>query len=125
MSVDEGIDITASKNDKFFYIQVKSTNFDNSVISVSIRPNRFINNSSADIYYIIVFRYTYKSVNTNRYIVIQNKLLEHYVLSGEISQKDSKSVNIRIKQKDGHLYLYHGNKEAQIDHWLDNFDLIK
>lgn len=126
MSVDEGIDITASKNDKFFFIQVKSTNFNNDTISVSIKPNRFINNSNSDIYYVIMFRYIYKGVNTNRYIIIQNKLMEHYVLSGEIVQNTNGTVNIKIKQKNGHLYLYNGkDKEAQIDHWLDNFNSIK
>jgi hypothetical protein len=125
MSVDEGIDITASKNDKFFFIQVKSTNFDTGKISISIKPNKFVNNSGSDIYYVIVFRYTYKGVNTNRYIVIQNKLMEHYIFSGEIAQNSNGGVTIKIKQKNGHLYLHNGNKEAQIDHWLDNFDLIK
>jgi hypothetical protein len=125
MSVDEGIDITASKNDRFFFIQVKTTTFNQGTISVSIKRNKFIENSSADVYFIIVFRYIYKKVNTNRYIVIPNKLLEHFVYSGTISKKDDGGATIKIKQKEGHLYLYNGSKEEQIDHWLDNFDLIR
>jgi hypothetical protein len=124
MSVDEGIDITASKNDKFFFIQVKSTQFMNDSVSVSIKPNGFVNNSNAEIYFIIVFRYTYKGVNTNRYIIIQNKLLNNYIFTGAVSKKDDGTVIIKIKQKDGHLYLYNGNEYAKIDHLLDSFNLM-
>ncbi|MDR2439557.1 MAG: hypothetical protein LBE12_09355 [Planctomycetaceae bacterium] len=125
MSVDEGIDITASKNNKFFFIQVKSTQFINDSVSLSIKHNKFINNSSAEIYFIIVFRYAYKSVNTNRYIVIQNKLLDNYIFTGAVSKKDDGTINVKIKQKDGHLYLYNGNEYAKIDHLLDNFNSIQ
>jgi hypothetical protein len=124
MSVDEGIDITASKNDKFFFIQVKSTQFNNDVISVSIKPNRFISQSNATIYFIIVFRYTYKGVNTNRYIIIQDIILNNYIHSGTVNKKEDGTIIIKIQQKDGHLYLFHGNEMAKIDHLLDNFSSI-
>ena len=69
MSVDEGIDVSASKNDKFFFIQVKSTSFKDGVIKTSLKPNRFIENTGASVYFIIVFRYKYENANVNRYVI--------------------------------------------------------
>jgi uncharacterized protein YifE (UPF0438 family) len=125
MSVDIGIDITASKDDKFYFIQVKSTEFSNDSFSVSIKPNRFINNSNSNIYYIIVFRYVYKNVYTNRFIILESKILENHIFSGAVSQKEDGTINIKIKQEEGHIYLYNGSEKAKIDHCLDNFELIK
>lgn len=124
MSVDLGIDITASKNDKFYFIQVKSTNFVNGQISISIKPSKVINNSSANIYFIIVFRYVFENAYVNRYIVFQNADLERYVHTGLVSQSNG-ALHIKIKQQHDYLCLYNGPKSEDINYYLDNFDLIK
>lgn len=124
MSVDEGIDITASKGDKFFFIQVKSTKFKNDRISVSLKPNGFINNSTANIFFVVVFRYQSNMANVNRFVVFRESDLDRFVHTKLVSNNNG-TIHIKIKQEDGALVLYNGGKSEPVDYFLDNFDLLK
>ena len=124
MSVDEGVDITASKDNQFFFIQVKSTGFTNDRIALSIRPNNFVNNSNANIFYIIVFRYLSNKIWTNRYIIISERDIDKYTFKGLISNKDG-AISIKIRLEEGRLLLYNGSASEDIEYHLDNFDIIR
>lgn len=125
MSVDEGIDITASKNDKFFFIQVKTTLFADNKISVTIKPNNFVNNTNTNIFYTIVFRYLTNSAYINRYIILSSIDLERLIRKGAISYPNG-NVSIKIRMNNGKLEFYNGNITEEVDYYyLDNFDMIK
>lgn len=125
MSVDEGIDVSASKNDKFFFIQVKSTSFKDGVIKTSLKPNRFIENTGASVYFIIVFRYKYENANVNRYVIFPYNDMNRFKVTGLVSQTDS-GIQIKIKQENGSLVLFNGSKQETIEaYYLDNFELLK
>ena len=125
MSVDEGIDIMASKNDKFFFIQVKTTSLKDGRLSVPIEPNRFVMGTNASVHYVIVVRNTRDGVYTNRYIIIPESALEKLKWEGVVGVTQSGGCRIKIKQEGGLILFYDRDKESNATYHLDNFDLIK
>jgi len=127
MSVDEGIDITASKDNKFFYIQVKTTAFqDDSRFRVQIKPNRFVDKTNADVYYVIVIRgQSTKTTFTNEYFVLPDRDLIRHVATGVVNQTETGTLIIKVKEEDGHLWIYHGAQKEMVDYHLDNFSQIR
>lgn len=124
MSADEGIDITASKGDKFFFIQVKTSFFKENKLSVFIKPNNFINSSTANIFYVIVFRYPCDGHMTNRFLILQNGDINRMQHGGCISSSDA-GMTIKVKQDNRGLFIYNRDKEEDATYYLDNFDLIR
>ena len=124
MSVDEGIDITASKGDKFFFIQVKTSFFKDDKISVFIKPNNFINSSTANIFYVIVFRYPCDGHMNNRFLILQNGDIDRMLHGGYISKSES-GMTIKVKQDNRGLFIYNRDKEEDATYYLDNFELIR
>lgn len=126
MNVDEGIDITASKNSDFYFIQVKTTYFKEGHLQLNIRNNNFVNaNLNAKIFYIIVFRYyRTKEAYQNRYIVFSKADIEKFVFNQTVANNNG-NITIKIKYEDNSLILYNGIKSELIDYHLDNFDYIK
>lgn len=124
MSADEGVDITASKGDKFFFIQVKTSFFKENKLSVFIKPNNFINSSTANIFYVIVFRYSCDGHMTNRFLILQNGDINRMQHGGCISTSDA-GMTIKVKQDNRGLFIYNRDKEEDATYYLDNFDLIR
>lgn len=125
MSVDEGVDITASKKNLFYFIQVKSTWLDDKKqLSVTLKPNRFQNATNASLYYVIVVRYVSKGVLTNRYIIFSQEDLQRYKFDRFIKETTS-GLTIKIKEEAGQLWLYDDDKKHGIEYHLDHFELIK
>ncbi|MDR2436900.1 MAG: hypothetical protein LBD17_02340 [Endomicrobium sp.] len=126
MTVDDGIDVSAFKDDKFFLIQVKTTWFNDDKIVTSIKTDRFTKNNSANIFYIIVFRYISSNAYVNRYLIFTSSDIERLAFEKLISTGSTKvNLNIKIKQANGHLYIYNGINEQSIDYNLDNFGLLR
>lgn len=124
MSADEGVDITASKGDKFFFIQVKTSFFKENKLSVFIKPNNFINSSTANIFYVIVFRYSCDGHMTNRFLILQNGDINRMQHGGYISTSDA-GMTIKVKQDNRGLFIYNRDKQEDATYYLDNFDLIR
>lgn len=124
MSADEGVDITASKGDKFFFIQVKTSFFKENKLSVFIKPNNFINSSTANIFYVIVFRYPCDGHMTNRFLILQNGDINRMQHGGCISTSDA-GMTIKVRQDNRGLFIYNRDKEEDATYYLDNFDLIR
>lgn len=130
MSVDEGIDITASKEDKFFFIQVKSTKFEKGALSVGIQKSRFVNNSNANIFYVIAYRQQVKDKDTRRniyanmYLVLPDYELDRLISVGVISKSEG-NLQVKAKIHEGRLFLYNKQKLEDAFYYMDNFDLLK
>src|SRR3989338_2265618 len=121
MSVDVGMDIVAVKDNQLFGIQVKTSNlnsFDTYVFD--IRKVSFERHSNGNIYYIFVLHGEKKS---NFLILpfheVEKKVHEKAIL--EVGH--GKRYRVNIKFRDGKVYL--GNKDHEMDYFLDNWNLIK
>lgn len=127
MAVDEGIDIVASKNNIFYYIQVKTTELraDYS-ISVNLKKDRFDTfNDNAQLRYIIVVRCNDKNMKMeqNIFFIFKNSDLDRFVYNKSLhASSDNLSIKIRFNQNTHKPVLYNDKEEA-IDFYMNNFNL--
>lgn len=120
MSVDEGIDIVATKEERLFNIQVKTSNenkFNYYVCDLSI--SSFERHNRGNTFYIFVM----KGVKTNFLILpyseVQRNIVQKNILV--VNKETRYRVNIRIRE--GRLFL--GNKENDMSYYMNNWGLIK
>lgn len=122
MSVDDGIDIIASKDSKVFFIQVKTATISDQNLrcSFSVKKSAFQKGHAMDVRYILVTRYA------------DNRFLFFKFTEGEISKyihdclidETPSSIRIKIRFKDGiNAFIYRNDKEAELGYHLGNFDL--
>lgn len=117
MMVDDGIDLIASKNNLYYYIQVKTTYFDsNGRAHVQIRKSSFDNVYEKQVRYVIVIR---RSVGVFCFFTFSQYDINRLVHDNCISNNEVISINIRYSEQDNKPYVYSGNKEQCID-WYEN-----
>ena len=107
MSVDEGIDLVASKDNIFYFIQVKTTYIDdNSRFSIQIPIENYNRVKSNNIIYIFVLR---EEIGAMRYFVFHQNEIENEIIKGYIEQTNS-NIIIKIEyDSNSHIpYLYNG-----------------
>lgn len=125
MSVDDGIDVAASKDGKFFFIQVKSTKQkEDGQASISIRPNKFINGSSSNVFVIIVLRRAARQPIVNKYLILPVNDITKWSATGYIS-KNAGRLNIKIKTDKDKTYLYNEDKKEELAYYVNRFSLIR
>lgn len=115
MSVDDGIDIVAMKNNKTYYIQVKTVQVKSESFSVQIRTKSYEKYNSNDCYYVIVAR-----GQSTTYIVSTADDIRRLIANKAIS-KGERSINIRFTQCMGSLFVGSDN----IDYMIGSFNRIK
>lgn len=120
MSVDDGIDVIASKSNKFFHIQVKTCYESNNSFSFSIKQTSFNRYNAGLTYYIIVLRNNVKGQFINKFAILSS-----HVISGWIEQKIIKNTdNISVKiSLDSNCYKI--NNKIDITSYIGAFDIIK
>jgi len=122
VSVDDGMDIVAVKNNKLYNIQVKTAN-ENSYDSYvfDLRISSFEKHNANNSYYIFVLRD--KNKITEFIIMSQRQIQEN------IKQSNIKTVNketryrLNIKKRDNKIYL--GNRSNDITNILNKWDQLK
>ena len=122
MSVDEGIDIVASKQNIFYYLQVKTTNLSERLTAnVSIKRSNFDKGLSSQLRYFVVVRC---GAGETRYFQFTEQNIDMYGWQGYIHMTDD-TIYIKIKfGAEDHLpYLYHENKQIEIKYHQNNFAL--
>lgn len=122
MSVDEGIDIVASKQNIFYYLQVKTTNLtERLTANVSIKRSNFDRGLSSQLRYFVVVRC---GAGETRYFQFTEDNINMYSWQGYINMTDD-TIYIKIKfGAEDHLpYLYHENKQIDIKYHQNNFAL--
>ena len=120
MAVDEGIDVIATKDNKYFHIQVKTTGKPNAngQYAFSIRREAFDQNNSAHIFYILVMR---EGAST-RYVVLPSTEIVRLIRQNHIS--DTPNLSIRIAQDPASKqYMLNSRENAQP--WINAFHVIK
>jgi len=125
MTVDEGIDIIASKGTKFFYIQVKTTHFNNGRISLpSIKKERFEKYSKHDTYYVFVVRYYYEKTSRNEFLIFKHTDLERLINTKFIDiNRSLLAINLLIEEDN--FFIQRNGEKEDISYYFNNFDLIK
>lgn len=126
MMVDDGVDIVASKNNLYYFIQVKTTVMnDNGKVYVSLKKDRYDIFINSQIRYIVVARCQMAGLDTNLYFVFNNNNIEQFMFDGVVKKTDSSiSIKIRLDKENSYVpYLYHEKKEQNITFFMNNFNL--
>lgn len=119
MSVDVGVDISAIKDNKFFGIQVKTSNsnkFD--VYNFHIRKVSFERHNQGNIFYIFVLRQ-----KENKFVILPSSEIERKIKEGAVYAVNNQTgYALTIKIREGKIFLGGGH---DMSYFLDNWDLIK
>ena len=103
MSVDDGIDIVASKDGKIYFVQVKTTYLDNDHVSVSIPVQSFDRVKAHDVRYFIVIR---RDLGNAKFLMFHQSEIVSHSKNGYIDKSDT-NYNIKIRfRTDGIPVLY-------------------
>lgn len=122
MMIDEGIDIVATKDNLYYYIQVKTVALKDGRVYCQIPRYRFDQYVSSQIRYIIVAR----TDNKNIYFMFDPKEIDKGIY-GKYVNATEETVYIKIKfhPRSGAPYLY-DEKEQDVKYNMDHaFDLNK
>ncbi|MEM2139695.1 winged helix-turn-helix domain-containing protein [Nitrososphaera sp.] len=120
MPVDEGVDVVATKDDKIFNIQVKTSNenkFNSYVADMTI--SSFEKHNKSNSFTIFVLRGKNTTFVVLPYVVIEQHIHDENVLL--VNKKTRYRFNIKIR--DGKVYL--GNRQNDVSFYADNWKLIR
>lgn len=118
MSVDDGIDIVASKGNKFFHIQVKTCTVQtNGKFTFSISRNPFKRYNAANVFYVLVLRHATR----NEFIIIPSRQLQYFLDAGYISDGVTLSLSIAADARGAKFTL---NGKADVTPFYGKFGEI-
>ena len=118
MTVDSGIDVVASKDGKYFHIQVKTAaEQDGGRFSFTIKNSSFQQHHSSSMYYVFVLR---RSLS-NEYIIIPSSYLQVLISGNKICAAPTLSITISA---DAHGKKYMLNGSTNVDVFVGNFGKI-
>jgi len=120
MTVDEGIDLVASKDNKYFHIQVKTSLESASGFSFGIKRHIFDNNDVSSTFYVLLCRRYMNSHFQSDFVVLTSSVVSNFISSKVINDKTS--LSLRIKIQDGKFIL---NNSEDVSHHVNRFDQIK
>lgn len=119
MVVDQGIDIVAAKENKYFHIQVKTANGnDSKPYTTTIRKDAFQHASHT--FYILVMRRAQKQRYINDYLVLSSRDIHQYIRSGQL--KDGVTISLRIVAEGKDRFLLNGTHD--VTHCVNDFASI-
>lgn len=118
MTVDDGIDVVASRDEKYFHIQVKTANaVDGKPFQATIREKAFRHSTS--VFYIIVLRAPTAFGFLNKYAIFPSSDIRRMIAQGIL--KDGASISLRISIDNQKYWL---NGEVDVSHHMNDFDSI-
>ena len=120
MTVDEGIDLVASKNNRYFHIQVKTASESETGFSFSIKKHIFENNDQSTTFYVLLCRRFMNSHFHHDYVILPSSVVATFITTGAI--KDTNTISIRVAINEGKYIL---NKSVDISKFINKFELIK
>lgn len=126
MAVDDGIDVVASKNNLFYYIQVKTTDIkQNNTISARIDWKRYSDYIGNQMRYIIVIRCKIKNIETNVFFKFTNEQIDQLIYEKKVKRStisDNILIKIEIDPNTGDSYIY-DEKKSEANYYMNKFDL--
>jgi hypothetical protein len=120
MTVDEGIDLVASKNNRYFHIQVKTSSETASGFSFSVKKHIFENNDQGITFYVLLCRRFMNTHFKHDYVILPSSVVATFINTGAI--KDSASISMRVSIDEGKFML---NKKVDISSYINKFELVK
>jgi hypothetical protein len=122
MSVDEGIDIIASKDNAFFHIQVKtSSQYENNLFKYKLYHSRFERFHTGKMYYLFVMRVQDNNGYRNEIAIIPSSKIRDLIAKNVLSITNDGSYAIKISKAAGDYKI---NNHADITHTINNWDEI-
>jgi hypothetical protein len=121
MSVDVGMDITATKDNKLFSIQVKTSNLNqyNSYV-FDVRKVSFEKDHGGNVFYVFVL----KGENQYNFLILPRIIMEQKVHEKAILEINSgKTYRVNIRMREGAIFL--GNKLHEVSYFKNNWGVIK
>lgn len=128
MTVDEGVDIVANKDNRFYFIQVKTAYLDDSLkASFTIKNSRFdIFKQNNDMRYVFVIRFSSplstqaKTITENMFFAFTNVEIDKAIDDGIIYKGDKEiSVKIKFDTQNYTPYMYNNKEEMKITYNMD------
>lgn len=128
MMVDEGIDLVASKNNIFYYIQVKTTNVDvKNRFYFKINQDNFNAFIGTQIRYILVARCKLKNEERNIFFKFGNddilRLSRNNVIPAPANGSSTLSLKIEYDIRTDKVYMYDGKYREDVSFYMNNFNL--
>lgn len=121
MSVDVGMDIIATKNNKLFSIQVKTANAnDYNTYNFNVRRVSFERDHAGNTFYIFVLRQKRKMA----FLILPLSELEKKVVEKAINYvKGQEIYRLKVDTREDNIYL--GNRNHEMSYYLNNWEIIK
>ena len=122
MTVDDGIDIVANKEDLYFHIQVKTANVSlQSKYQFRVTKRAIGSKDAASTFYVLVMRVNEDTRNICEYLVLPSSEIRRLVDKAVI--RDGDSMSISIERERGNRFLLNGVEDVS---WaLNRFDNVK
>lgn len=121
MAVDEGIDLVATKDNKYFHLQVKTANGDDSrPYQASIRKEAF--QHTGNTFYILVLRRPQRRRYINDYLILSSNEIRRYIASGAL--RDGETIGLRLVIENEKFYLLGLNDRLDLTHCINDFESI-
>ncbi len=122
MTVDDGIDLVASKAESYFHIQVKTANATaDDKFQFKITKRAFGSKDAASTFYILVMRISEDSKNTCEYLVLPSSEIRRLVDKAVV--RDGEVMSISIDRQRGNRFLL--NSVEDVSWALNRFDNVK
>jgi hypothetical protein len=121
MSVDIGMDITATKDNKLYSIQVKTANLNQyNYYNFDVRKISFEKDHGSNVFYVFVL----KGEETNNYLILPRIIIEQKVHEKAILEiNGGKTYRVNIRMREGNIFL--GNKAHEVSYFKNNWSVIK
>lgn len=130
MMVDKGIDIVATKDNVYKYIQVKTSNVKDGKVYWQIKQERFDAHVVVNLRYILVARYNdtlkYKNepITQSMFFILTSNDIDRGVKQGWINEgSEFLSIKVKFDTPTGKPVFYN-DKETDATYYLNNFDLV-
>ena len=124
MTVDDGIDIVASKDTKYFHIQVKAATEKNNSFQFTVQKSSFNKHNSSQTFYILLCRRYLKTHIQNDLIILPNSLMNHYIDTGTIKNGATLNLNVSIANSKYTLNKS-GDRKSDITTYVNDFKHLR
>jgi len=122
MTVDDGIDIVASKEEAYFHIQVKTANSSaQNKYQFKVTKRAFNSKDASGTFYVLVMRVNEDSRNICEHLVIPSSEIRRLVDRNVI--RDGEAMSISVDRERGNRFVINGLEDVS---WsLNRYDTIK
>lgn len=114
MLVDSGIDLVASKDGKYFHLQVKTSTENDGKYYFTIKNSSFQNNHNSSTFYVFVLRRKLSC----EFVIIPSSYIQALIAGGKIGTGSNMAVSITVDDK-RHKYMLNGSVDVGI--YVGNF----